>query len=111
MNHEFENIGRELPYHLPEHNLDALRERIRTQTTARAAEPVRRPAARRIYLTVAGVAAACTLIAGLLVSQYHDYKARAPAPDFEQMLSTAPAETLHQAAAENYDDIIYNQQL
>ena len=38
-------------------------------------------------------------------------RADTPAPDLEQMLATTPAETLRQAAAENYDDILYNQQL
>ena len=39
------------------------------------------------------------------------HRAEAPLPDIEQMLATTPTETLQQAAAENYDDILYNQQL
>ena len=45
----------------------------------------------------------------LLERQLH--RAEAPLPDIEQMLATTPTETLQQAAAENYDDILYNQQL
>ena len=51
------------------------------------------------------------LIAGLLVTEYRSRRADVPVPDLEQMLATTPAETLRQAAAENYDDILYNQQL
>ena len=44
-----------------------------------------------------------------------DTSATAPRPrcrtSSEQMPATAPTETLQQAAAENYDDILYNQQL
>ena len=32
-------------------------------------------------------------------------------PDLDALLTTAPAETLRQAAALNYDDILYDQQL
>lgn len=35
MNHEFGNIGRRLPYDLPEHRLEALHERILRNTAAR----------------------------------------------------------------------------
>ena len=34
MNHEFGNIGRRLPYDLPEHRLEALHERILRNTAA-----------------------------------------------------------------------------
>lgn len=37
MNHEFGNIGRRLPYDLPEHRLEALHERILRNTAARPA--------------------------------------------------------------------------
>ena len=74
----------------------------------------RRPASpprtvRRYCLTAA--AAAAVLVMGLLVTEYRTRRADTPAPDLEQMLTTPPAETLRQAAAENYDDILYNQQL
>lgn len=107
MNHEFENIGKRLPYGLPAQNLEALHERILSRMAARPAPGAR---ARRLYLA-AGVSAAAALLAtGILVSQYHS-RTKAPLPDIEQLLATAPAETLQQAAAENYDDILYNQQL
>ena len=64
---------------------------------------------RRYCLTAA--AAAAVLVMGLLVTEYRTRRADTPAPDLEQMLATTPAETLRQAAAENYDDILYNQQL
>ena len=101
MNHEFGNIGRRLPYDLPEHRLEALHERILRNTAARPAPAAR---TRRLYLA-AGVSVAAALLAtGILLSE-------APLPDIEQMLATTPTETLQQAAAENYDDILYNQQL
>ncbi|MFR6635108.1 MAG: hypothetical protein ACLUQ6_10515 [Alistipes onderdonkii] len=51
MNHEFGNIGRRLPYDLPEHRLEALHERILRNTAARPAPAAR---TRRLYLA-AGV--------------------------------------------------------
>ena len=102
MNHEFGNIGRRLPYDLPEHRLEALHERILRNTAART---------RRLYLA-AGVSVAAALLAtGILLSGHLSHRAEAPLPDIEQMLATTPTETLQQAAAENYDDILYNQQL
>lgn len=109
MNHEFENIGRQLPYNLPPQGFEALHERIRSHTTAQPARV--RTATRRLYLAAGATAAAVLLAAGILVTEYRGHKAVAPAPDIEQMLATAPTETLQQAAAENYDDILYNQQL
>ena len=97
MNHEFGNIGRRLPYDLPEHRLEALHERILRNTAARPAPAAR---TRRLYLAT-----------GILVSGHLSHRAEAPLPDIEQMLATTPTETLQQAAAENYDDILYNQQL
>ena len=101
MNHEFGNIGRRLPYDLPEHRLEALHERILRNTAARPAPAAR---TRRLYLA-AGVSVAAAL------SGHLSHRAEAPLPDIEQMLATTPTETLQQAAAENYDDILYNQQL
>ena len=102
MNHEFGNIGRRLPYDLPEHRLEALHERILRNTAARPAPAAR---TRRLYL------AAALLATGILLSGHLSHRAEAPLPDIEQMLATTPTETLQQAAAENYDDILYNQQL
>ena len=108
MNHEFGNIGRRLPYDLPEHRLEALHERILRNTAARPAPAAR---TRRLYLA-AGVSVAAALLAtGILLSGHLSHRAEAPLPDIEQMLATTPTETLQQAAAENYDDILYNQQL
>ena len=85
----------------------ALHERILSRTSRRPASPPR--TVRRYCLTAA--AAAAVLVMGLLVTEYRTRRADTPAPDLEQMLATTPAETLRQAAAENYDDILYNQQL
>ncbi len=103
MNHEFGNIGRRLPYDLPEHRLEALHERILRNTAARPAPAAR---TRRLYL-----AAGVSVAAALLATGHLSHRAEAPLPDIEQMLATTPTETLQQAAAENYDDILYNQQL
>ena len=109
MNHEFENIGRQLPYNLPPQGLERLHERILNHTTARPV-PAPRPA-RLLYLAAGVTAAAVILAAGILATGSRSHKADAAAPDIEQMLATTPTETLQQAAAENYDDIFYNQQL
>ena len=85
----------------------ALHERILSRTSRRPASSPR--TVRRYCLTAA--AAAAVLVMGLLVTEYRTRRADTPAPDLEQMLATTPAETLRQAAAENYDDILYNQQL
>lgn len=58
MNHEFGNIGRRLPYDLPEHRLEALHERILRNTAARPAPAAR---TRRLYLA-AGVSVAAALL-------------------------------------------------
>ena len=107
MNHEFENIGREMPYELPAQSLETLHGRILSRTTERAV-PRLRP--RRLCLAAA-VTAAAAMLAGVLVAEYRSGTTDVPSPDLEQMLATTPAETLRQAAAENYDDILYNQQL
>lgn len=107
MNHEFGNIGRRLPYDLPEHRLEALHERILRNTAhgrTRCPHPPALPGGR--------VSVAAALLAtGILLSGHLSHRAEAPLPDIEQMLATTPTETLQQAAAENYDDILYNQQL
>ena len=91
--------------------LTASRRRVSKRCTS--ASSTGPPAARhhlpRYCLTAA--AAAAVLVMGLLVTEYRTRRADTPAPDLEQMLATTPAETLRQAAAENYDDILYNQQL
>lgn len=107
MNREFENSGREMPYRIPPQSLEALHERILSRTSRRPASPPR--TVRRYCLTAAGGRLPCS-------SWPARYRiphpaADTPAPDLEQMLATTPAETLRQAAAENYDDILYNQQL
>lgn len=105
---EFEHIGRKLPYDLSPQQFDALKERIRRRTTARQEPTLAR---RRTYrLSLLATAAAVVMFAvGLFVAELREQPQ--PGANIEQMLQTASAETLQQAAAENYDDILFNQQL
>ena len=85
MNPVIDNNDRRLPYELSEERFEALHDRIRGQIARRAAAGI--VTAHRLRQPVAAE------------------------PGIEGLLSTASAETLQQAAAENYDDIFYNQQL
>ena len=60
-----------------------------------------------------GVAAAgvAVVMAGLVTIIRWHRPAERQLPDLDRLLTTASAETLQQAAAENYDDIFFNQQL
>lgn len=60
-----------------------------------------------------GVAAAgvAMVMAGLVTIIRWHRPAERQLPDLDRLLTTASAETLQQAAAENYDDIFFNQQL
>lgn len=122
MNPMIENNDRRLPYALSEERFEALHDRIRERIAARAAATdsaarsiaARNPAAasvRRSLLRVSlGFAVAAVVAAGIVTA----HRLRQPVaaePGIEGLLSTASAETLQQAAAENYDDIFYNQQL
>lgn len=90
-----------MPY--SERDLAPLRERIRRQTTAR------HPKFGRKGWVVGAIAAAAAGVIGLVLVLRDE--APTPVPDVNQLLSSAPVETVRQAAAENYDDILYNQQL
>lgn len=123
MNPMIENNDRRLPYELSEERFEALHDRIRERIAARAAATdsaarstaARNPAAalvRRSLLRVSlGVAAAAVLLAAVVTAHRLRQPAVTGGADIESLLSTASAETLQQAAAENYDDIFYNQQL
>lgn len=104
----FENPDRRLPYDLPPHSLEALRERIRLQTTAR---PVAQPRSPLLRFALPAAAAALLLFAGIVTFERLQRAAPESAPDLEELLSTASPEVLSRAAAENYDEILYNQQL
>lgn len=106
---EFENIGRRLPYDLPPHTLDALQERIRVRTTARPATSPRKVPTLRFGLAAAAVA--LLLTAGIVTFDRLQQPTGTSAPDLEHLLSTAPSDVVSRAAAENYDDILYIQQL
>lgn len=122
MNPVIDNNDRRLPYEFSEERFEALHDRIRGQIARRAAATdsvarsiaARNPAAasvRRSLLRVSlGFAVAAVVAAGIVTA----HRLRQPVaaePGIEGLLSTASAETLQQAAAENYDDIFYNQQL
>lgn len=122
MNPVIDNNDRRLPYELSEERFEALHDRIRGQIARRAAatdsaarstagrnrteDPVRR-SLLRVSL---GFAVAAVVAAGI-VTVCRLRQPVAAEPCIEVLLSTASAETLQQAAAENYDDIFYNQQL
>lgn len=106
---EFENIGRRLPYDLPPHSLDALQARIRVRTTARPATSPRKVPTLHFGLTAAAVA--LLLTAGIVTFDRLQHPIDESVPDLERLLSTASPEVVYRAAAENYDDIFYNQQL
>lgn len=59
-------------------------------------------------VVAAGVA---VVVAGLVTIVRWHRPAERQLPDLDRLLTTASAETLQQAAAENYDDIFFNQQL
>lgn len=96
-------IERRMPYR--DRDLGALRERILRQTVLaeRSAPlfPVRR-------LCIAGAAA--LLLAGIVAGVCLERRTGARA-DLDALLRTASDETVRQAAALNYDDILYEQQL
>lgn len=103
---ESANADRSLPYELPSGSLEALHARIRRQTVERPLQARRSPLVRYGFPAAAAV---LLLAAGTL--SLKRLQRPEPAPDIERILASAPAETLRQAAAENYDDILYNQQL
>lgn len=64
---------------------------------------------RRVLRAAVPAAAAALLVAGLFVVAAHR---EAPHErELDELLATASAETVARAAAENYDDILYDQQL
>ncbi len=102
---ELNEIKHKLPYREPD--LGALRERIRCRTTLRSATERRQLPMRLLVATAS--AAAIALVVGLCAVSRG--KTAPPTPSVEQLLTTASTETLQKAAAENYDDILNNQQL
>lgn len=101
---ELENSGRRMPYELPEEQFDALRERILNRTTHREKSP------GASFARSGWIAAAfAVVIVAVAVSVY--FAGQKPEQNLDQLLRTAPDETLQHAAAENYDDILFNQQL
>ena len=122
MNPVIDNNDRRLPYELSEERFEALHDRIRGQIARRAAatgtgvgraeggKRTEGPAGRARLRGSLGFAVAAVGAAGI-VTVCRLRQPVAAEPCIEVLLSTASAETLQQAAAENYDDIFYNQQL
>lgn len=122
MNPMIENNDRRLPYELSEERFETLHDRIRERIAARAAatdsaarsiaarNPAAAPVRRSLLGASLGFAAAAVVVAGI-VTVCRLRQPVAAEPGIEVLLSTASAETLQRAAAENYDDIFYNQQL
>ena len=132
VNYDREPAGRRASFDLPElgdADFEALRARIRLATTGRAAgncaaascaaaggpsarrRPDGRPRRpmRRVLRAAVPAAAAALLVAGLFVVAAHR---EAPHErELDELLATASAETVARAAAENYDDILYDPQL
>lgn len=140
MNEPFETNDRRMPYEVSGEAFEALRARIgRRLDAAELLQPGVGPAAemeargvpagvrirqgaaeeRTGWLTVWqrlwrwGVAAAgvAVVMAGLVTIVRWHRPAERQLPDLDRLLTTASTETLQQAAAENYDDIFFNQQL
>lgn len=70
-----------------------------------------RPAGRRLLRWGVAAVGAAVVMAGLVTVVRWHRPAERQLPDLDRLLTTASAETLQQAAAENYDDIFFNQQL
>ena len=107
MNAPLDTFGKRTPYGSAPERLDALHDRIRRQTILRGRAP------RRMTLRMActaAAAAAVVAVGAVALVRLHGRTSR-PVPDIDALLRSASAETLRQAAAENYDDILYDQQL
>ena len=121
MNEPFETNDRRMPYEFSEAAFEALHARIgrRLDAVARAVlhscreerPGLRRIAARPLLRWGIAAAGAAVVVAGVVLALRLQRPAADGHSDFNGLLSTAPAETLQQAAAENYDDILFNQQL
>lgn len=70
-----------------------------------------RPAGRRLLRWGVAAAGAAVVVACLVTAVHWHRPAERQLPDLDRLLTTVPTETIRQAAAENYDDIFFNQQL
>lgn len=77
-------------------------------TRRRLRQLTRRPSAGGIKSWGIAAAAAVVLAAGLVTTLRLTRRPAPEPPTLSELLSTASAETLRQAAAANYDDILYN---
>lgn len=77
-------------------------------TRRRLRELTRRPSAGGIKSWGIAAAAAAVLAAGIVTTLRLTRRPAPESPTLDELLSTASAETLRQAAAANYDDILYN---
>ena len=92
-------------YRIPPQSLESADERILSRTSAARYHLPDRP-----QILPDGSRRGCRVSSwACSVTEYRTRRVDTPAPDLEQqMLATTPAEQLRQAAAENYDDILYN---
>lgn len=113
----FDQIGKKLPYAPPPQGFAAVRERLSGRLDAHAAlqnaaatrSPVRpqRTTVRRMSLALT----AAVVLLGTAVLLFEERQRPESPSDLEELIATAPAETVRQAAAECYDEILFNQQL
>lgn len=113
-----EQPDRRMPYEVTEATFEAMHARIRTRIASRPETetiPLRsaaRPPLRRSWHRWGvAAAAAAILTAGVVTTLRLLQQPAEPRPTLDELLSTASAETLRQAVAANYDDILYNQPL
>lgn len=113
MKKPFETNDRRMPYEFSEAAFEALHARIGRRLDAADVERpgLRRTAARPMLRWGIAAAGAAVVVACVVLALRLQRPAADEHSDFNGLLSTAPAETLQQAAAENYDDILFNQQL
>lgn len=105
---DFDEKYRRMPYPSEAEEIEALRRRCLERTVCAP----RRPALtlRLARIAVATAAAAVVAVCALLLSQREPD--RTPLrPTFDQLLTAAPSDALQRAAAENYDDMLYNEYL
>lgn len=105
---DFDNKYKRMPYPSEAERIEALRRRCLERTVG---APNRRPRMVRLgRIAVATAAAAVVGVCVLLLSQREPSGAPLR-PTFDELLSAAPSDALQRAAAENYDDMLYNDHL
>lgn len=108
---EFDEKYRRMPYPASPVQMEALRAATLARISA-ATSPTRRGGVRVSRAVALAAAAAVAVAVGITLCCLREPARRPPAPPtYEQLLSSAPADLLRRAAAENHDDLLYNQEL